>query len=97
LRQAQVLPLPAGDEADAAHLDEMAEPRFDLATARRGEEIFDLDLLAVGMTVEAKVLAVRRKSSSSSGIPRSAILIAGDGTARFCEGTTATTASCPMA
>ena len=55
----------AGDQADAAQVEQVREADVEFATARRGKEILRRDLVAEGMLREGKMFAVHQKSSSS--------------------------------
>ena len=48
----------AGDEADAAHLEEVSEADLELLGGGGREEVLGLDLVGEGMSGEAEVLAV---------------------------------------
>ena len=56
----------AGDEADAAQIEQMREADIELATRGGGKEILGRDLGTEGMLGEGEVFAVHRQKSSSS-------------------------------
>ena len=56
----------AGDQADAAQVEQMREPDVELATRGGGKEILGRDLGTERMLREGEVFAVHRQKSSSS-------------------------------
>ncbi len=61
----------AGDEADAAQVEQVREADIEFATAGRGKEVVGGDLLAEGMPRQGEVFAIHGEKSSSlrSGSP----------------------------
>ena len=53
----------AGDEADAAQIEEVAQAHLQLGHGGGGEEILDGEVLGEGVTGEAEVLAVHGQTS----------------------------------
>jgi len=56
----------AGDQTDAAQVEQVREADVELATAGRGKELVGRDFLPEGMAREGEVLAIHDQKSSSS-------------------------------
>ncbi len=56
----------AGDQADAAQVEQVREADVELATAGGGKELVGGDFLAEGMAREREVFAIHGQKSSSS-------------------------------